>query len=226
MNRRVPILVAGFVALALVLVVVVRRGDDARGTDGDLPAVSAADGVSEGIEPGRADVVVIGDSVTDQSSEEIVAAMEGREASVIGLSGYRTDELMPTIEDALEGDDRPAVAVVMSGYNDLMQRAEEDAPIEEAMELIAEADCAVWVLVPTKGLWERDRAQTFDREVREAAEEAGVHVETAWRDAVDDTAGPAPSTVLTSWDKVHPSREGRAQVAQVMAEAVDRSCDP
>lgn len=221
------------VALAACLVavvgVVVVRGvadDDRRGADGDLPAVSAEDGVSEGIDPERADVVVIGDSVTDQSSEEIVAAMGEREVSVIGLSGYRTDELLPTIEDALAPADRPTVAVVMSGYNDLMQRVEEDAPVDEAMGLLSEVDCAIWVAVPTKGLWEQERAEAFDRRVRDAAEDEGVVVETAWRDAVDDTDGPAPSTELASWDKVHPSPAGRQELGRVMADAVDGACDP
>jgi lysophospholipase L1-like esterase len=174
-----------------------------------------------GIDLSEADVVVIGDSVTDQSKDQIVAAMPGQDVSVIGLSGLRTDELLPVIVDVLGGDDRPAVGVVMAGYNDLWQGRDQESPVEAALEATAGVDCAVWVLVPTTGPWELDRARAFDQRVRDAAEDAGVTVVAEWQGAVDD---PDSGSELVTPDGVHPSDAGKERVAEVMARAVDEIC--
>lgn len=216
--------VASVVALAVVVLVVQPFDDEGRPGPDALPPVSAADGVSAGVAPAQAEVVVLGDSVTLQSSQEIVAAMAGRTVSVIGLSGYRTDELLPTVEDALGGEERPTVAVVMAGYNDLWQGVEEEAPVDEVVDLMAGVDCAVWVLIPTKGVWDTERGEAFDERVRETAEDAGVHVATAWRDAVDAGEGDHPVAELVSPDLVHPTVAGRQRIAEVMASAVGGSC--
>ena len=173
----------------------------------------------------KADVLVIGDSVTDQSSDQILAAMPDREVTVIGLSGLRTDQLRPVIEDTLGGVDRPPVAVVMAGYNDVWQSTEREAPVDELMAVMAGVDCAVWVLVPTKGPWDHDRALAFDARIREAADAAGVAVDTRWRDSVDGLDGPDPDPDLVQEDMVHPSDAGRIRVAEVMAAAVGDRCD-
>ncbi|QYG93658.1 SGNH/GDSL hydrolase family protein [Iamia sp. SCSIO 61187] len=217
-------LAASVVALVVVVLVVQPFDDEERPDPDDLPPVSAADGVSAGVAPAQADVVVLGDSVTLQSAQEIVAALGGRAVSVIGLSGYRIDELLPTVEDALGGEDRPAVAVVMAGYNDVWQGVEEDAPVDEVVDLMAGVDCAVWVLIPTEGAWDRERGEAFDARVRETAGAAGVHVATAWRDAVDAGAGDTPAAELVAPDLVHPTVAGRQRIAEVMAAAVERSC--
>lgn len=172
-----------------------------------------------GVNLSEADVVVIGDSVTDQSKDQLVAAMPGQDVSVIGLSGLRIDELLPVIEDVVGGDDPPAVGVVMAGYNDLWQGREQESSVEAALDAMAGLDCAVWVLVPTTGPWELDRARAFDQRVRDAAEDAGVEVVTEWQEAVD-----APGDELVTPDGVHPSDAGKERVAAVMAEAVDEIC--
>ncbi|HEV7722752.1 MAG TPA: SGNH/GDSL hydrolase family protein [Iamia sp.] len=172
----------------------------------------------------KADVLVIGDSVTDQSSDQITAAMPDREVTVIGLSGLRTDQLRPVIEDTFRGVNRPSVGVVMAGYNDVWQGTEREAPIDELVAVMAEVDCAVWVLVPTKGPWEHERALAFDARIRAAADAAGVAVDTRWRDAVDRPDGPAPDPDLVQDDDVHPSEAGRLRVAEVMAAAVEDHC--
>jgi lysophospholipase L1-like esterase len=208
-RRRLVILVLALAAVALVVFLARRPGDDE---------------VVEGVAPGRAEVVVMGDSVTVQSSEQIVAALPDREVSVIARSGLRTDQLLPMVRETLGGTDRPAVAVVMAGYNDVWQRTEREAPVDELLEAMAGVDCAIWVLVPTKGPWDHDRALAFDARVRAAAEAAGVAVDTAWRDAVDAGDEPDPDPDLVQADEVHPSPAGRSRVAVVMAGAVDEHC--
>jgi len=114
-RSRTPLLVGLVVVVTLAAVAigaVVRARDD--GGRPQLPPVSAADAVSEGVPPAEADVVVLGDSVTHQSAAPIVAAMGGRAVSVLGLSGYRSDEILPTVADALGTDDPPAVAVALA----------------------------------------------------------------------------------------------------------------
>lgn len=226
MRTLTPLAVAAVVAVVVAVVVLVVQpfDDEERPDPEDPPPVSAAGGGSAGVAAAQAEVVVIGDSVTLQSTEEIVAAMAGRTVSVIGLSGYRTDELLPTVEDVLGGDDRPAAAVVMAGHNDLWQGLEGEAPVDEVVDLMAGVDCAVWVLIPTKGVWDRERGEDFDARVRETAEEAGVHVATAWRDAVDAGEGDDPVAELVSPDRVHPTVAGRQLLAEVMAAAVEGSC--
>lgn len=175
----------------------------------------------------RGDVVVIGDSVTDQSDDQILDALDGRDASVIGLSGYRTDQLLPVVEETLGGDVRPAVAVVLAGYNDVWQGRDEEAVVEELVDVMAGVDCAIWVLIPTTGPWDRLRAEELNGRTRAAARAAGVHVETGWQEAVDDGPdgdGPGPDPALVVADQVHPSEAGKQKVAEVVAKAVDRFC--
>jgi lysophospholipase L1-like esterase len=168
---------------------------------------------------GGAEVVVIGDSVTAQSTEAIVRAMAGRDITVAGRPGLRSDQLIPVAEDVLAGTG-PPIAVVMAGYNDLWQGRDEEDRVADLAETVADADCAIWVLVPTVGPWDRERARALERRVRAAAEEVGMAVEPGWRDAVD---GPGGSELVVS-DGVHPSEAGRARLAEVMAAAVEREC--
>ncbi len=168
---------------------------------------------------------MVGDSVTEHSQDQILDALAGWDAAVLGRSGYRTDQLLSVVEEAVGGGERPDVAVVMAGYNDVWQGRDDEAAVEELIDLLAEVDCAVWVLVPTKGPWERDRAQALERRVREAAEGAGVAIETSWRDAVDAGPGPDPDPDLVIDDGVHPSEAGREEVAAAMAAAVEDGCD-
>jgi hypothetical protein len=168
---------------------------------------------------GGAEVVVIGDSVTVQSIDAVEAAMADREVALAGWPGLRTDELVPVAEDALAGEG-PPIAVVMAGYNDLWQGRDQDAAVTDLVAAVADADCAIWVLVPTVGPWDRGNAQALERRVVDAAEEAGMAVETAWRDAVD---GPDGSGLVVP-DRVHPSEAGKQRIAEVVAAAVDREC--
>ncbi len=201
------------------------EGVDALRSDGTLPAIPGDDAQAAGAAPGEARVMVLGDSVTKQSADWIETDFAAiGPVSVIGLQGYRTDELLPTARDVFGGDDPPEVAVVMAGYNDVWQHTEVAGAVEEMIDLMAESPCAVWVLVPTAGPWEPERATAYNDRVVAAAEAAGVHVETGWRDAVDDAPGDAPNRDLIGADLVHPAPDGRAEVARVMASSVAANC--
>lgn len=191
------------------------------------PAVRAAD-AAVGAAPHEADVIVLGDSVTYQSTGPITTALEARGAvSVIGLPGYRTDELLPTVQDALGGEP-PPVAVMLSGYNELWQKVVDHSEVvaaqEEAIDLLSRAGCAVWIQVPTRGPWDPERAEAFDDRMADLASDAGVHVESAWRDAVDASTGDDPDPVLISSDRIHPTADGEALLGAVVGAAVERFC--
>jgi hypothetical protein len=85
--------------------------------------------------------------------------------------------------------------VVLAGYNDVWQGRDEEAVVEELVDVMAGVDCAIWVLIPTTGPWDRLRAEELNGRTRAAARAAGVHVETGWQEAVDDGPdgdGPGP----------------------------------
>lgn len=222
------LLVAGLGGLAFQLDLgpfAEEEGVDALRNDGTLPAVPGDRAVVTGVAPADARVMILGDSVTQQSAEFLDPEFADLgPVSVIGLQGYRTDELLPTARDVFGGDDPPEVAVVMAGYNDVWQHTEVEGAVEEMIDLMGESPCAIWVLIPTAGPWEPERATGYNERVVAAAEAAGVHVETAWRDVVDDEPGDAPNRDLVGADLVHPAPAGRAEVARVMAASVAANC--
>lgn len=197
---------------------------DALRTDGTLPAVPGESADHAGVDPADAGVMVLGDSVTRQSSDEIADLLGERDVSVIGLQGYRTDELLPTARDVFGGDSPPPVAVVMAGYNDVWQGNQVAGSVDEMIDLMAASPCAIWLLIPTEGPWDPAVARAFDDAAVAAAEAAGVNVETGWRDVVDDDPGDRPNPGLIGPDQVHPLPDGREQLAEVMATSVARFC--
>lgn len=191
------------------------------------PPVLAAD-AAVGAPPHEADILVIGDSVTFQSTGPITTALEARGAvSVIGLPGYRTDELLPTVQDAL-GREPPPVVVMMSGYNELWQKVVDHSEVvaaqEETIDLLSRAGCAVWVQVPTRGAWDEGTAAAFDDRMAALADDAGVHVESGWRDAVDAGPDGVADPALISPDEIHPTDAGEAVLGAVVGSAVERYC--
>lgn len=171
-------------------------------------------------------VLVGGDSVTYQSVQELGESLgwAGDGLKVVGVPGNRTDQIEASIRPEFD-DGPPGVVVVIAGYNDLLQRFDPEPAVRSLMELVGGAPCAVWVLVPTKGDWDPAGAVAYDDLVtRQAAEHRRVHVEPAWRDAVDAPAGPDPDPALVDTDQVHPTEAGQARLAEIVAAAVERDC--
>lgn len=167
---------------------------------------------------------VLGDSVTSLSATEIREALGGEDrVDLAGLFGYRTDSMLETAHRII-GEADPPAALVLTGHNDVTQEIDTDDAVVEVMDLLAGVDCGIWLLMPTKGKWDVERALAFNQRAEALAEDRGVEVETAWRDAVDDTDGPQPDPTLITDDLVHPTDAGSARLAEVMADAVRTRC--
>lgn len=167
---------------------------------------------------------VLGDSVTSFSASEIREALGGPErVELAGLIGYRTDSMLETAHRIIGRDDPPA-ALVLTGHNDVAQEVDTDEAVVEVMDLLAGVDCGIWMLMPTKGKWDAERAVAFNDRAEELAEERDVVVETAWRDAVDATDGDEPDLELIDTGLVHPTDAGSERLAEVMADAVRTAC--
>lgn len=169
-------------------------------------------------------VLIVGDSVTYLSIDQLEERFDWTDNLTIhGFPGYRTDQVLHHAQTDYHQDE-PPIVVAMTGYNDLTQEVDTDQAVQEMMTLLGEAECAVWVLIPTKGAVEADRLEAFNDRASALADDAGVHVASGWRDAADDTDGPEPDPALVSDDGIHPLDEGAEVIADVMASAVEEHC--
>lgn len=168
---------------------------------------------------------ILGDSVTYQSSDDIEARLDWTERLRIEAHpGFRTDQLLHFADQLFGGDDPPRIGVVLTGYNELMQGRDTAEAVDRTMLLLSRVECAIWVLLPTKSLYSADVATAFNDRVEELAARVDVHVETAWRDAVDDTDGVEPDGELISADLVHPEPAGAAKLAEVIDASISENC--
>lgn len=167
-------------------------------------------------------VLIVGDSVTYQSRAELKEEFDwAGELDIKATSGLRTDELLPGAEEGASHD--PSSAVFMPGYNDILQGKVPEAAVPEMMEVAAGIDCAVWLLIPEKGVYSQADAEAFNQRVRKAAEgHDNVHVIADWARLVDRSQKFA---LVKEADAVHPNDLGRRVVAQAMSESLRRECD-
>lgn len=170
-------------------------------------------------------VLIIGDSVTAGSSEELLAEFSWTSRlDVQGLSGFRTDQMLQVALRKV-AQDNPEIVVVLTGYNDLAQEADTTKAVAQMMDLATSVPCAVWVLLPIKGEYPMSDGKAFDDRIeRLAAEHRSVHVTTAWRDAVDGVKGRVPNQKLVKRDRTHPTPAGSRLLARIEEEAVSRHC--
>lgn len=170
-------------------------------------------------------VLVIGDSVTAGSKDELTAEFSWTSRlDVQGLSGFRTDQLLPVALRKV-AEDKPEIVVVLTGYNDLAQEVDTAKAVEQMMDLAATVRCAVWILLPLKGEYPPSDGKAFDARIELlAAEHRSVHVTTAWRGAVDGVNGDLPNQKLVKRDRTHPTPAGSRLLAQIEEQAVTRHC--
>jgi lysophospholipase L1-like esterase len=166
-------------------------------------------------------VLVVGDSVTRLSQEEIRDHLGwAATVDVRAEDGFRTDQLLASARRGIEAD--PDIAIVMPGYNDVLQDAPEAPALEEMAEIVAEVPCTVWVLLPTKAPYSTDVVERWNQRVAEAAAaHRSIHVSPEWKDLVDSAPG---FTYVSEVDGVHPNDLGQRTIAEVMARAAERSC--
>jgi len=170
-------------------------------------------------------VVVIGDSVTALAAAEIEDQLDWTERLKIeAYPGYRTDQLLHFEAENFGHGDPPPIGVVLTGHNDLLQGVDTSQAVDRMMLLLTAVECPIWLLLPTKAPWGAEAATAFNDRAIELSERAGVHIESGWRDAVDDTDGSAPNPELITPDLVHPTQEGSRRLAEVLARSVREHC--
>lgn len=169
-------------------------------------------------------VVVVGDSVTELAKAHIPDQVEGdEELELVAYAGYTTSELLPHAENRMS--DPPAIALALTGHNDLLRGEDTSRAVEDLVELVDGADCGIIVLLPTKLVYGPEAAIAFNDRLEELASDTDVHIETAWRDVVDDTDDEGPDPVLIDEaDALHPTEEGAQVLAGIMGDAFDRWC--
>ncbi len=178
--------------------------------------------VNRGDEP--AEVAVVGDSVTYLSTAPLEESFPwARRVEVRGRSGFRTDQLVSTADDMVEAG--PAVLVLLTGYNDVLQQADPDAGLRDMVDVARRARCVVWMQIPRKGPYDPNRAEAYNTRLEELTRPVStIHLSPLWRDAVDATDGPDPHPDLVTSDRVHPTDVGSRTLARLMDEAVQDLC--
>lgn len=170
-------------------------------------------------------VLIVGDSVTVISDEELVAAFDWTDhLDVQGRVGFRTGQLVPVALQAVQKD-KPEILVVLTGYNDLLQAVDAEKALGQMMDIAASVRCAVWVLLPLKSNYPAADAEDINEVVQDlAADHPSVHVTGEWRDVVDGLRGPDPNPELISGDHIHPTPAGSARLAEIEQAAVTSNC--
>lgn len=180
------------------------------GSDGDGPE---ADGTVRAL--------VVGDSVTVLSKEELRAELDWvDELDVRATNGYRTDELLEGAREGAKAD--PDFGVFMPGYNDILQERVDTPALGEMMDIAAGLPCSVWFLIPIDGGYAPELVGTWNERVQALADEHdNVHVSEAWKHLVEATPD---FTFISDVDAVHPNDAGRKAIAGAMAVEADRFC--
>ncbi|HYI61732.1 MAG TPA: SGNH/GDSL hydrolase family protein [Acidimicrobiales bacterium] len=175
---------------------------------------------------GGTHVAAVGDSVTYLSAGVLQERFDWADRfDVQARPGFRTDQLVPVAEDLLA--DGPDALVLLTGYNDILQLADPEAGLQLMVEVATRAPCAVWMLVPVKGDYDRASMEAYNTRLEELTRPVStIHLSPAWRDVVDAPEGPDPSSDLISTDRVHPTDAGSRILAEAMEAAVRRECLP
>lgn len=174
-------------------------------------------------EPEGPEVLVVGDSVTVLSSEELRSRFDwAGSVRVEATSGATTEELL---DDARDGVGRePDIGVFLVGYNDLRDEDPDPESLADMVALAAELDCAVWFLLPEELGHPRRLARAWNRNVVEQAEaHPSVHVSEQWRDLVDASE---PGEYVYRADEIHPNQAGQRALGRLMASEAQARCAP
>lgn len=179
--------------------------------------------VLNALDSGGPRVVVVGDSVTTLSSEELAERFDwAGTLDIRAVEGRTTEELLPLAREGVE--EGPDIGIFLPGYNDILQDAAEAGlpALAEMVDLADRIPCVVWFLVPEEGAYSAEQARIWNDEIRRlVGEREGMAVDDAWWELVTESPD---MMFLSEGDAVHPDAQGQAALATVMEAAAEREC--
>lgn len=167
--------------------------------------------------------LVVGDSVTNLSRDEIEAKIG---AKVDAQSGYTWAQMAPKVRGVLtvmraDGESPERVGVLL-GYNDVLKDQQNLEATRTVLEEFSEVPCVVVLKLPK--LFNRDEA-TYNDEVQAIVDELpNTHTDDGWAKVINADLARDQQQLLEA-DLVHPrNAEARRALADSYAEAFDRHC--
>lgn len=184
--------------------------------------LAAAPGCSND-EPGDQTIVIVGDSVTNLSRQEIGDELDwARSLTVRAQNGATTEELLPLARDGIEAAGDPDIGVFLPGYNDILKEQADTEALDEMVAVAAELPCVVWLLLPTHGAYSPDEVEVWNARLEQAAEEHdSIHLSSDWKRLVENSPD---YTFVSDRDGVHPNKEGQIAIAKVMSDQARDRC--
>jgi len=175
------------------------------------------------------DVVIIGDSITEQAEPLLLDQLQPESVvRVRGRGGYRVDQMEPFAVEAAAAE--PEQVIVNLGSNDVLTSWPLDKSVEAYTRLLDyfdDARCIHLVTVNERFVSASDSSMAFralllNAQIRALASDAGARV-IDWSSMVADyDAAGAPYGPITS-DSVHPTELGQRMLADAYDEAL-RTC--
>lgn len=223
----------GAVALALALVLVlgglaVGRVTERADARRDAGVTTSPGPPPTGPEP-TDDVVIIGDSITEQAEPLLLEQLQPDSVvRVRGRGGYRVDQMEPYAVEAASAE--PEQVIVNLGSNDVLTSWPLDRSVEAYTRLLDyfdDARCVHLVTVNEGFLSSSDsglafRALLLNAQIRSLASANGARVIDWSKMVADYQAAGEPYGPITT-DSVHPTELGQTMLADAYREAL-RTC--
>lgn len=166
-------------------------------------------------------VLVVGDSVTDLSRQELGQDFGWADELIVrAKAGATTEELLPLAEDGASHD--PDIGVFLPGYNDILKQQADTGALDDMVELAAGLPCSVWLLLPTDGGYDPAQVEAWNGRLEQAADEHdSIHLSSDWKRLVEESPD---FTFLSRRDAIHPNKAGQRAIASVMADQAKDRC--
>jgi lysophospholipase L1-like esterase len=170
-------------------------------------------------------VAVIGDSITVLSKPYFARAFgSGGGADVRAKNGQRIDQMLPALQAALKG--HPRAVVINLGTNDVLQAQYHpnwQPAFDRMVELLAPKSCVVLTTISDRA-WSPTAVQSVADDINRAitstaAQHPNFHI-LDWNALVHGPNGDK----LLYFDKVHPSPNGQALLAQQSQQIIKQDC--
>lgn len=171
-------------------------------------------------------LVVVGDSITNEGRDQLLAAFVGRYTVVVeGRPGHVVSELQDAADELAVPP--PTVVIIELGTNDVSYRIETTRSADDLRRMVdtfAAAPCVVLVTVdeglPVSGA--RARASAFNAAVRSIAASDPARLRVVDMTALVDAAEADPALGGSfHYDGIHPGAAGQTRLAAAYAAVVD-----